>query len=99
MITFEITIKGFDGSTDKNDHLVKWINATSLDSLNRWLEENDILQHLSEEPLAIAGESTSWQYPRELSQEDGVDFVVMESDENWHLTPEQKKCIIQSSRE
>lgn len=33
MKTFEVTLKGFDGSTDQTDHLVKWVLASSKEKV------------------------------------------------------------------
>ena len=38
MRTFDVTLKGFDGGTDKTDHLVKWVRAENRVILDRWLE-------------------------------------------------------------
>jgi hypothetical protein len=38
MRTFDVTLNGFDGGTDKTDHLVKWVRAESRSILDQWLK-------------------------------------------------------------
>lgn len=38
LTTFEVTAKGYDGSTDETDHLVFWVNAPSIDLLEQAIE-------------------------------------------------------------
>ena len=39
MKIFEATLKGFDGSTDNTDHLVKWVSASSLESAEKAVKD------------------------------------------------------------
>jgi hypothetical protein len=39
MKIFEATLKGFDGSTDNTDHLVKWVSAPSLESAEKAVKD------------------------------------------------------------
>lgn len=77
MITFEITLLGFDGRTDATDHLVRWVNATDRVALDRWLDENSLDYHLACEPRDL---NESGCVPPGAGRRDGVDFVFDESD-------------------
>lgn len=35
--TYDVTLKGFDGSTDRTDDLVKWVNSPSLEAVNAFV--------------------------------------------------------------
>lgn len=35
--TYDVTLKGFDGSTDRTDNLVKWVNAPSIEAVNAFV--------------------------------------------------------------
>lgn len=39
MRTFDVTLNGFDGGTDKTDHLVKWVLAKDLKTVNDWIDQ------------------------------------------------------------
>ena len=43
---FEVTLKGYDGGTDKTDHLVKWVIASSLVALEDWLDKSGLRPHV-----------------------------------------------------
>jgi len=75
MITFEITLKGFDGTTDDTDHLVKWVNAPDQATLDRWLDENSLTDYLSCETRNLI---ESGCVPKGAGRDDGVDFVIGE---------------------
>lgn len=32
MKTFQLTLRGFRADTDKTDHLIKWVNASSVEA-------------------------------------------------------------------
>lgn len=60
MKIFEAVLKGFDGSTDNTDHLVKWVSAPSKESAekavkNAGYELDRPLQEITD-PLKIANE-------------------------------------------
>ncbi len=46
MSVYELTLKGFDGSTDKTDHLIKWIRANNREELDHWIEKNALTDYL-----------------------------------------------------
>lgn len=71
MRTFELTFKGFNGDTDKTDHLVRWVNAQDRATLDVWIEKHSLRPYLSQEPQDITG---NWG----LDRSDGVDYVVGE---------------------
>ena len=44
--TFEITLKGFNGGTDKTDNLIKWVNSNDIRAVEKWVENNCYLPAL-----------------------------------------------------
>ena len=69
---FDITLKGYhvtdEGDDDKTSHLIKWVVAPDLDTLNRWIEVVGLRDHI-EDPVEI--------YPGEtLHFCNGIDVVV-----------------------
>lgn len=48
--TFQLTLHGYDGSTDETDHLIKWVQAPSLRVLERWLNDSRLMPYLQEPP-------------------------------------------------
>ena len=55
---FEVTQKGFDGSTDATDHLVQWIDAPSLEALGRFILKQNLELH--EEPRDISDQDITF---------------------------------------
>jgi hypothetical protein len=45
-MTYEIVLKGFHAT----DHLVKWINAKSLEAVDEFLDRNGLRQYLHGPP-------------------------------------------------
>jgi hypothetical protein len=64
---YEVTLKGFDGSTDRTDHLIKWIVATSRSALENWLDASGLLDFLACDPIRL---------PSSLEAITDGDFVV-----------------------
>lgn len=68
---FEITLKGWDGNTDRTDHLVKWV----------WCrDEHQLRTYLSQSGLWAMVEDVAEIYPGcQLTFADGVDIVLAEA--------------------
>jgi hypothetical protein len=47
---YELTLKGWDGSSDSTDHLVKWVKVSSYEVLERWLAVHNLTIWLAEPP-------------------------------------------------
>ena len=45
MKTYDVTLQGYIGGTDKTDHLVKWIRAANSVTLERWLKAVGLWDH------------------------------------------------------
>jgi len=77
-MTFELTLKGFDGSTDATDHLIKWVNAIDRPALEKWLHDTGLQSALACAPSELS---------RPLTHADGVDFTLGKTDpkviDNW----------------
>jgi len=80
MITFEITLKGFDGNTDATDHLVKWVNAPNRAALDQWLDESELNDYLAGD-CPIRNLIESGCVPKGAGKEDGIDFIFGEENE------------------
>ncbi len=39
---FDVTLKGFEGDSDRTDHLVKWVSAPNREVLNEWLLDSKV---------------------------------------------------------
>lgn len=71
MAYYDVTLKGYCGSTDATDHLVKWIKAESKAVVTAWLEAigvMDIVQAIT--PMAMVGD---------LGKTDGIDVELSRS--------------------
>lgn len=79
MITFEITLKGFDGDTDNTGHLVKWVNAPNLAALEKWLYETSLDDFLFCEPRNLIKSGCA---PKGAGREDGVSYIFGEAEED-----------------
>ena len=69
---FEVTLKGYDSSTDETDHLVKWIRCPSRELLNDWLA----LQKIEDIVLSVY-ESVDREH---VGFGEGVDVVIVSLD-------------------
>ena len=70
MINFEIILKGWDGSTDATDHLVKWVRAESKATLLQWLTAIEIDIDMLHSP------PTEHEQQGPLGFEDGIDVIL-----------------------
>lgn len=76
--TFEITLEGFDASTDETDHLVLWINAPSRSALDLLIEARNIkLDPNSPVNIVVGGEECV--QVDAYGSTDGVDAVIDET--------------------
>lgn len=69
MKTYEVTLKGFDASTDETDHLVKWVKASNRSVLDQWLSHYGLDELVSE---VNEMDKYTWNY----GFDDGVDVIV-----------------------
>jgi hypothetical protein len=67
MNLYEILPKDFDGSTDKQDHLVKWISAPSAEAARKFAIRNSL------DPTTIDS-----IYPASIFVVTAIDFSVNE---------------------
>lgn len=66
MITYQLTLKGFDASRDDTDDLIKWVNAPSRAALDAYVQTMGwTLQGEPETPFDTV-----------LTREDGVDAIL-----------------------
>lgn len=65
MTIYELTLKGFDGSTDATDHLVKWVDAPSEEAVTFFAKANG-LQDFSVEKMTN----------QNIEFEDGLDVIL-----------------------
>lgn len=70
MRTFDVTLKGFDGGTDKTDHLVKWVRAENRSILDQWLKLCGIIDSVSD--VADIEQNAFF----DVSFDDGVDVKL-----------------------
>jgi hypothetical protein len=68
MKTFDVTLEGFDPNTDETDHLVKWINAPSIETVR------DFCSQMNWKYESI----TEMEYYWPLTIDDGVDYILDE---------------------
>lgn len=69
MKTYQLTLAGFDGSTDRTDHLIKWVNAPSRAALDLYIKAQRWRVHQIETP-----------WPDEvLTIAEGVDAILDEN--------------------
>lgn len=67
MKTYELTLIGYDGTTDQTDHLIKWVVASSLDAVLAYAHEQG--WYLQESPKIIFDGMA-------MTIEDGVDAIL-----------------------
>lgn len=77
MKAFDVTLRGYDGSTSDTDHLVKWVKAESLEVLLDWLERVGLEDKLDGPPREMP------EYA-DLEFEDGIDVIVYSGREDWN---------------
>jgi hypothetical protein len=65
MITFQLTLTGYKPDTSETDHLIKWVNAPTSDTLSSYLDKRPSVR-LQELPLVI----------NTRGLDDGVDIVL-----------------------
>jgi hypothetical protein len=63
--TYQITLPGYDGSTDRTDHLIKWVNAPCLEDAQVFARS-----------LGVEISTVELLEGRKLGFEDGVDFII-----------------------
>jgi hypothetical protein len=72
--TYVLTFKGFDGSTDETDNLVRWVYSPSRRVISKWIEQKQLLPHLQEFEKMEDDEGLT------LTLADGVDILLREED-------------------
>ena len=87
MRTFDVTLKGFDGGTDKTDHLVKWIRASNRQILDQWLEKTGIAE-VVDDIRDIADYA--------LCFEEGIDVRLLENFDVANSNPNISSLVIQN---
>lgn len=73
MQCFELTLKGFNGSGDKTDELIKWVKAPSREVLDWFLFKFELTTLLQEPPNEMLG------IARDFDLADGVDVILGEN--------------------
>ena len=66
MKTYQLTLSGYDGSTDATDHLIKWVNASSLAAVE---------VYAAQQGWSVQSIETPWG-DNALTVEDGVDAIL-----------------------
>ena len=73
MISFQLTLKGYNGATDKTDHLVKWVNTPTRGALDTFIRDQSLnvveINELS---------APNW-WGRVLGFDEGVDVELNEN--------------------
>jgi len=73
MLTYELTLYGFDGDTDEFDDLVKWVNTPDWPTLDAWIAAAGLYPFVEE----VRRIDEIYQ-PMVLDREAGVDVVLGE---------------------
>jgi hypothetical protein len=93
MPCFEVTLRGFQGGTDETDDLVKWVLAPNRESLEFFIDREELRSHVAEvQQLSEFHEQEVDSKPEALDATlDGMGFVIGESDhEEW---PAQSQAL------
>ena len=76
MKVYQLTLRGFDGSTDETDHLIIWVKAPSIDDVSLVCKEHD-LDYVSIDEIDIGLDD---EMDIGLGLEDiGIDYEVFEN--------------------
>ncbi len=66
MKTYQLTLRGYDASTDKTDHFIKWVNAHSIAAVQTYVKSRG---------WDVTEIDTSWG-DQVLTARDGVDAIL-----------------------
>ena len=66
----ELVLNGFDGATDKTDHLIKWVSCLNLVQIKTWLAKKGF-DSIVKEVHSLRDESET-----PLTFADGIDVIL-----------------------
>lgn len=96
MQTYDVTLIGFDGGTDATDHLVKWVRAPCEATLQLWLREIGLWDHMT----MISGKpNVRWVEVHGETYDDGVNVFLLDEPTGDHVEVEYRPGSWQQTKE